>query len=116
MPETINNVQAQGEKMVEKFFIQHKFFNIYTLFINSILIMVKGKVKWFDKVKGYGFIQTVEENDVRDVFVHYSGIIGDGYRVLKEGQEVNFEIIDGNKGPQATQVTMGGNGEAPKED
>ncbi|MEA3443204.1 MAG: cold-shock protein [Bacteroidota bacterium] len=69
--------------------------------------MIKGKVKWFDKSKGFGFIQTVDESEARDVFVHFSGIVSDGFKVLKEGQEVYFEIVDGDKGPQATQVTVG---------
>ena len=68
--------------------------------------MFKGKVKWFDTSKGFGFIQTIEENDVRDIFVHFSGIIGDGYRSLQEGMEVSFKIIDGDKGPQAIDVTI----------
>ncbi|MGF1584763.1 MAG: cold-shock protein [Bacteroidales bacterium] len=62
---------------------------------------MKGKVKWFDSAKGYGFIQTEEGNDV---FVHYTGIERDGFRVLEEGQEVEFDISDGKRGPQATNV------------
>jgi cold shock protein len=62
---------------------------------------MKGKVKWFDSAKGYGFIQTEEGNDV---FVHYTGIEREGFRVLEEGQEVEFEISDGKRGPQATNV------------
>ena len=62
---------------------------------------MKGKVKWFDSAKGYGFIQTEEGNDV---FVHYTGIERDGFRVLEEGQEVEFEISEGKRGPQATNV------------
>ena len=62
---------------------------------------MKGKVKWFDSAKGYGFIQTEEGNDV---FVHYTGIERDGFRVLEEGQDVEFEISDGKRGPQATNV------------
>ena len=68
--------------------------------------MYKGKVKWFDSSKGFGFLQTIDENEVRDIFVHFSGIIGDGYRKLQEGQDVTFEIIDGDKGPQATDVKI----------
>jgi len=68
--------------------------------------MYKGKVKWFDSSKGFGFLQTIDENEVRDIFVHFSGILGDGYRKLQEGQEVTFEIVDGDKGPQATEVTI----------
>jgi cold shock protein len=62
---------------------------------------MKGKVKWFDSAKGYGFIQTEEGNDV---FVHYTGIEREGFRVLEEGQEVEFDISDGKRGPQATNV------------
>jgi CspA family cold shock protein len=60
-----------------------------------------GKVKWFNAEKGYGFIST---EDGKDVFVHYSAIVSDGYKTLDEGQAVEFEINDGPKGPQATNV------------
>jgi len=63
--------------------------------------MEKGKVKWFNDAKGYGFITNV---DGKDVFVHHSSIQGDGFRSLKEGQEVEFELGEGPKGEQATQV------------
>jgi CspA family cold shock protein len=64
--------------------------------------MVKGTVKWFNESKGYGFIT---KEDGGDVFVHYSEIIGDGFRSLSQGQEVNFEVVDGPKGPKAAKVT-----------
>ena len=60
-----------------------------------------GKVKWFSAEKGYGFI---EREDGSDVFVHYSGLSGDGFKSLEEGQAVEFEVVDGAKGPQATNV------------
>ncbi len=60
-----------------------------------------GKVKWFNAEKGYGFITT---EDGKDVFVHYSQIQSEGYKSLDEGQAVEFEINDGPKGPQATNV------------
>ena len=60
-----------------------------------------GKVKWFNAEKGYVFIST---EDGKDVFVHYSQINSDGYKTLDEGQAVEFEINDGPKGPQATNV------------
>ena len=63
--------------------------------------MAKGKVKWFNNQKGYGFITPESGNDV---FVHYSAITGDGYKTLEEGQEVEFEIVKGDKGEQATNV------------
>ncbi|MFJ7972531.1 cold-shock protein [Psychrobacillus sp. NPDC096389] len=63
--------------------------------------MQQGKVKWFNNEKGYGFI---EYNDGEDVFVHFTGIQGDGFRALEEGQEVMFEIVEGNRGPQAANV------------
>ena len=63
---------------------------------------MKGTVKWFNDAKGYGFISDEAGNDV---FVHYSGINMDGFKTVKEGMEVEFEVIDGAKGPQATNVT-----------
>ncbi|MEW5759114.1 MAG: cold-shock protein [Candidatus Omnitrophota bacterium] len=63
--------------------------------------MVKGKVKWFNNSKGYGFI--TPENG-KDVFVHFSAITGDGYKSLEEGAEVEFEIENGPKGEQAVKV------------
>lgn len=63
--------------------------------------MVKGNVKWFNATKGYGFIST--ENG-EDVFVHYSAIKQGGFKTLEEGQQVEFEIVQGEKGPQATNV------------
>jgi CspA family cold shock protein len=62
---------------------------------------VKGTVKWFNNSKGYGFIGRA---DGADVFVHYSAIAGDGYRTLQEGDAVEFEIVQGPKGPQANEV------------
>jgi len=63
--------------------------------------MQKGKVKWFSEAKGYGFI---EVEGKKDIFVHYSAIQKDGFRTLNEGQDVEFEIVDGAKGPQAANV------------
>ncbi|HHV25617.1 MAG: cold-shock protein [Clostridiaceae bacterium] len=63
--------------------------------------MVNGTVKWFNATKGYGFIST---EDGEDVFVHYSAIEEDGFKTLEEGQQVEFEIVEGEKGPQATSV------------
>jgi cold shock protein len=67
------------------------------------VVMATGVVKWFDESKGYGFIQ--EENG-SDVFVHYSGIISEGFRALKEGDQVTFEIQTAPKGPAAVDVTL----------
>lgn len=61
-----------------------------------------GKVKWFNETKGYGFI---EQNGDKDVFVHYSAIRMEGYRTLKEGQEVEFEALETPKGLQASEVS-----------
>ena len=60
-----------------------------------------GKVKWFSKQKGYGFI---EREDGSDVFVHYSAIQEEGFKTLTEGQQVEFEIVEGARGPQAANV------------
>lgn len=64
--------------------------------------MVKGKVKWFNNQKGYGFIIT--EQGGTDIFVHYSVIQGDGYKTLSPGQDVEFELVKGDKGEQAQNV------------
>ncbi len=61
----------------------------------------KGTVKWFDVKKGFGFIQ---QEDGSDVFVHYSNISGDGFKVLEDGESVEFEVTDDNKGLQAQRV------------
>ena len=65
-------------------------------------LMNRGTVKWFNNQKGFGFISDAEGNDV---FVHYSGLNMEGYKSLEEGQEVEYEVIEGAKGPQATNVT-----------
>lgn len=66
--------------------------------------MHHGIVKWFNSEKGYGFIEC-DNGD--DVFVHFTGIQGDGFRSLQEGAAVSFDIIDGNRGPQAANVVQG---------
>jgi len=64
--------------------------------------MEHGTVKWFNNEKGFGFITT---DNGSDVFVHFSAIQGDGFKSLEEGQEVEFSIVEGNRGPQAAEVT-----------
>ncbi len=64
--------------------------------------MQKGTVKWFNAEKGYGFIEC---EDGKDVFVHFSAINMDGYKALQEGESVQFDVIEGSKGPQAANVT-----------
>jgi CspA family cold shock protein len=63
--------------------------------------MLQGKVKWFNESKGFGFI---EQENGDDVFVHYTAIAGDGFKTLGEGDSVEFEIVDGPKGPAAANV------------
>jgi CspA family cold shock protein len=63
---------------------------------------VTGTVKWFNATKGFGFIK---RDEGEDVFVHYSAIVGEGYRSLEEGQRVEFVVTQGQKGPQAQDVT-----------
>jgi len=65
--------------------------------------MPEGKVKWFNPRKGYGFIAAA---DGRDVFVHYASIAGQGYKTLAEGELVSFDVVEGEKGPRAENVTQ----------
>jgi len=62
---------------------------------------LEGTVKWFNESKGFGFIESEEG---KDVFVHFSAIQGDGFKTLREGQKVQFDIVDGQKGPAAANV------------
>jgi cold shock protein len=64
---------------------------------------VNGTVKWFNETKGFGFIS--RDDGERDCFVHYSAIQGDGFRTLAEGERVEFDVVDGQKGPAAENVT-----------
>ncbi|NLK26810.1 MAG: cold-shock protein [Clostridiales bacterium] len=64
--------------------------------------MKTGTVKWFNAKKGYGFLSDEEGNDV---FVHYSALLMEGFKVLEEGDNVEFEVVEGEKGPQAANVT-----------
>jgi CspA family cold shock protein len=66
--------------------------------------MNKGTVKWFNSTKGFGFITNADNGE--DIFVHFSGIATDGFKTLEEGQNVNFEITKGDRGLQATNVTV----------
>jgi cold shock protein len=65
--------------------------------------MAQGTVKWFNQQKGYGFISPDDGSE--DVFVHYSGIAGEGFRSLEEGEKVTYEVTQGRKGPQAENVS-----------
>ena len=72
-------------------------------FLDGGTRMNNGTVKWFNNQKGYGFISDEQGNDV---FVHYSGLNMDGFKSLEEGATVEFEVVEGAKGPQATNVTV----------
>jgi CspA family cold shock protein len=69
----------------------------------EVFYMNNGTVKWFNAEKGFGFI---EREDGSDVFVHFSGIAGEGYKTLEEGQKVDFDITEGQRGEQATNVVV----------
>jgi CspA family cold shock protein len=83
---------------------------LYDLYLHPLLHQenksmsnrVQGVVKWFNAEKGYGFI---EREGAKDVFVHHTAIVGQGYRSLNEGDRVEFEVTQGQKGPQASNVT-----------
>ncbi len=66
--------------------------------------MNEGTVKWFNSQKGFGFITNAAGGE--DVFVHFSGIVSEGYKTLEEGQKVSFDITEGQRGPQAVNVTV----------
>jgi len=69
--------------------------------LGVLLMKTTGNVKWFNSEKGFGFIEIAEGNDV---FVHFSAITGEGFKTLEEGQKVEFNIVEGNRGPQAEDV------------
>jgi CspA family cold shock protein len=73
------------------------------LFVKEEVQLAQGTVKWFSNEKGYGFIQPEEGEDV---FVHFSAISGEGYKSLQEGQKVEFEVVQGDKGLQAANVQL----------
>ena len=66
--------------------------------------MSTGKVKWFNQEKGFGFI--TNDEDGKDIFVHFSSINAEGFKTLQEGQTVEFDVVEGDRGPQATNVTV----------
>ncbi len=72
----------------------------------GFVIMERGRVKWFNAEKGFGFI---ERDNGNDVFVHFSAITMDGFKTLEEGSEVEFDVVEGAKGPQAANVQRASN-------
>ena len=74
----------------------------YENFLREAPIMNNGTVKWFNATKGYGFI--TNDETVEEVFVHFSGIVADGYKTLEDGQKVTFDTTEGNRGIQAVNV------------
>jgi CspA family cold shock protein len=92
-----------------KFLQKKKFLAIRN--VTEEKVMPIGKVKWFDARKGYGFI---EQDGGEDVFVHYSNITGEGFKTLEDGEEVEFDIAQGEKGLQAQNVRRTGGGMRPE--
>jgi CspA family cold shock protein len=100
--ETLPQPGQQGERLpVVPFFLPGVCPSKWGNFLEVAIMRVKGKVKWFSDAKGYGFIS---QESGPDVFVHHSNIVGEGFRTLEENQEVEFEIVEGKKGPQAQNV------------
>lgn len=88
-------------KMLFKFRADSQRFLFYFVSRKGWVLMTKGTVKWFNEEKGYGFI-TCEDGE--DVFVHFSAIVSDGFKTLKEGQSVTFDVEQGERGKQAASV------------
>ncbi len=76
-------------------------FHIISIYYLEGISMKQGTVKWFNAEKGFGFIEVENEDDV---FVHFSAIEGEGFKSLDEGQQVEFEVVEGDRGPQAANV------------
>ncbi|GMQ90867.1 MAG: hypothetical protein BMS9Abin11_0172 [Gammaproteobacteria bacterium] len=81
-----------------------RFVTRYIFNFNEVIIMATGTVKWFNESKGFGFITPSDGS--KDVFVHFSAIASEGFRTLAEGQQVTYDVEDGPKGPQATNVKI----------
>ena len=82
-------------------FYLHRKYNDHIRKILEVLLLQTGTVKWFNAEKGFGFIEVEGGNDV---FVHFTAITGDGFKTLDEGQQVQFNVVQGNRGPQAENV------------
>lgn len=89
--------------MIYKYAFFIRTWNTHYNFFGGTFLMNNGTVKWFNAEKGFGFI---ESNEGGDVFVHFSAIQKDGFKTLEEGQKVEFDIVNGNRGPQASNVTL----------
>jgi CspA family cold shock protein len=98
----LNKIRATKTPIFVALFIKSWIPRKFSLLCKGVTHMAKGTVKWFNESKGFGFI--TQDDGGADVFAHYSEIKGDGFKTLAEGDAVSFDVVEGDKGPKATNI------------